>query len=79
MRGAAGCGLLERDALLATGSRFLSGARALRGAAGERDNWCLLRRLQEEGGGTAWDGAVAGTYLLPGCILTFLFPQGAVH
>lgn len=72
VRGAARCGPLERDALLAAGGRIVPGDLALWGAAGERVHWCPLWRLQEEAGGTVWDGAGKETYLLPGCVRSSL-------
>ena len=33
----------------------------------------LESRLQEEAGGTVWDGAGKETYLLPGCVLSSLY------
>lgn len=75
VRGAAWRGLLECDTLLAAGGRLVPGDRAVRGAAGERQPRCLLRRLQE-GGGAARAGAGARASVLPGCVLTFSFPQG---
>ena len=73
VRGAARCGPLERDPLLAAGGRIVPGDLALWGAAGERIHWCPLWRLQEEAGGTVWDGAGKETYLLPGCVLSSLY------
>lgn len=73
VRGAAQCGPLELDALLAAGGRIVPGDLALWGAAGEPVHWCPLWRLQEEAGGTVWDGAGKETYLLPVCVLSSLY------
>lgn len=76
--GAAWCGLLECDTLLAVGGRCLMpGDPAVWGASGKCNHWCLLWRLQEEGGRMAWSRAVGGNFLLPGCILTSSLPQHA--
>lgn len=57
----------------------MPGDPAVWGASGKCNHWCLLWRLQEEGGRMAWSRAVGGNFLLPGCILTSSLPQHAAH